>query len=90
MPGKRTVQLGVYSEAERLIRINPVLDQPHVPRPVVEKVVFHEMLHHVLPARTSGNRRCLHTKEFLECERNYRHYDEAERWLERNMRVVLA
>lgn len=90
VPGKQSVQLGTYSEAERLIRINPVLDQARVPRHVVEKVVFHEMLHHVLTPRRSARRRCLHTKEFLESEQRYARYAEAERWLKRNMRVVLG
>jgi predicted SprT family Zn-dependent metalloprotease len=90
LPGKRSVQLGTYSAPERLIRINPVLDQPRVPRHVVEKVVFHEMLHHVLTPRERQVRRCLHTKEFLEAEKHYSQYDAAEQWLQRNMKVVLA
>jgi predicted SprT family Zn-dependent metalloprotease len=89
-PGKQTVALGTYSEAERLIRINPVLDQPEVPRHVIEKVVFHEMLHHVLTPRNSGRRRCLHGKEFMEFEHRFPRYDEAEQWLEHNIKLVLA
>ena len=90
LPGKRTVQLGTYSESERLIRINPVLDQAVVPSHVIEKVIFHEMLHHVLQPAASQTRRCLHGKEFNEKERRFAHYDRAERWLQQNLRVVLA
>lgn len=90
VPGKRTVQLGTYSDAERLIRINPVLDQPRIPRHVVEKVVFHEMLHHVVTPSDNGARRCLHTKEFNEFEKRFPKYNQAERWLQRNLNVVLA
>lgn len=90
LPGKRTVQLGTYSESERLIRINPVLDQRQVPRHVVEKVVYHEMLHHVLTPKKTTGRRCLHGKEFNEHESKFPRFDEAEQWLNRNLRVVLG
>ncbi len=89
--GRKSIQLGVYDRAQRLIRIHPVLDQPHVPRHVVEKVVFHEMLHHVLDRRTAtGERRCLHGPEFLELERTYEHFTLAERWLTRNLARMVA
>lgn len=90
LPGKRTVQLGTYCESERLIRINPVLDQAAVPKHVVEKVIYHEMLHHVLPPAKAALRRCLHGREFHELEQRYPRYEQAERWLQRNLRVVLG
>jgi hypothetical protein len=45
-----SIQLGSYSSLERLIRIHPVLDKPWVPRYFVAFVVYHEMLHHMIPS----------------------------------------
>ena len=53
---KTTLQLGSYSYEDKLIRIHRVLDQPKVPRYVVEAVVYHELLHADIPPviRTAG------------------------------------
>jgi hypothetical protein len=80
---RTTIKLGSYSQNERLIRIHPALDRTWVPRYFVAYVVFHEMLHHVVPARrgneTSG-RRDLHPEEFREREHDFRHHERALRW----------
>ncbi len=80
---RQTIKLGSYSANERLIRVHPVLDRPWVPRYFVAYVLFHEMLHHVIPARrgdeTTG-RRELHPLEFRERERDFRHHDRAVKW----------
>jgi hypothetical protein len=47
---RRAIRLGSYASLERLIRIHPVLDRPWVPRYFVAYVVYHEMLHHMIPA----------------------------------------
>lgn len=53
---RTAIQLGSYSSLERLIRIHPVLDKPWVPRYFVAYVVYHEMLHHMIPS-ARGNLR---------------------------------
>src|SRR6185295_5416203 len=61
-PGRRrtsTIQLGCYSYEDHLIRVNPLLDDPTVPRAVVESVVYHELLHAALPPVAQGTRRCV-------------------------------
>jgi hypothetical protein len=89
--GKKSVQLGIYAAHERLIRIHPVLDEPGIPLHVIEKVVFHEMLHHVMGGTVSAEgRRCLHSDEFRSLERCFTQYDRAERWLRNNLRKVLG
>ena len=47
---RKTIRLGSYSDLERLIRIHPTLDRKWVPRYFVAYVVYHEMLHHMIPA----------------------------------------
>ena len=53
---RKAIKLGSYSNLERLIRIHPTLDRSWVPRYFVAFVVYHEMLHHMIPA-ARGNMR---------------------------------
>jgi hypothetical protein len=77
---RSTIKLGSYTAQERLIRVHPRLDQSFVPRYFVGFVVYHEMLHHVLPATRANGRRMLHTPEFRLRERGFRHYARAVSW----------
>lgn len=77
---RQSIKLGSYSAVERLIRVHPALDRPWVPRYFVSYIVYHEMLHHVVPAMTSGRRKLLHPPAFLERERMFRDYDRALAW----------
>lgn len=76
-----TLQLGSYSYEDRLIRVHRVLDDPEVPRYVVEAVVYHEMLHADMPPEVVNGRRQFHTPEFRRRERLYRNLGRAERWI---------
>ena len=75
-------QLGHYDPAHDTIVINRVLDRRGVPPLALEYVLFHEMLHVKHPVRIQGNRRCVHSPEFLAEERRFPGYDEARRILE--------
>ncbi|HJK95633.1 MAG TPA: SprT-like domain-containing protein [Polyangiaceae bacterium LLY-WYZ-14_1] len=87
---RRSIRLGTYCAEERLIRLHPVLDQPWVPRFFVAYIVFHEMLHHVVPAVVENGRHQFHPPEFRELERRYPDYDRAIRWEKRNLKRLLA
>lgn len=82
LDARRTIKLGSYSAEERLIRVHPVLDRPWVPRYFVSYIVYHELLHHVVPPVRVSGRTLLHPPEFLEKERLFRHYDRAIAWEE--------
>jgi len=101
---RRAIKLGSYSNLERLIRIHPVLDKPWVPRYFVAYVVYHEMLHHMIPSArgtmraaswnvsSSGGHlgpRVLHPPEFLEREQLFRKYDRALDWERRHIGRLL-
>ena len=77
---------GTIQEQDRVIRINPWLDQRFVPTWFLEYVLYHEMLHAIVPdkMRNSG-RRCVHTDEFNRREREFRFYKRARRWEEENL-----
>src|SRR5262249_55056710 len=77
---RRTIKLGSYSAIERLIRVHPSLDRPWVPRYFISSVIFHEMLHHVIPSSQGGCRRMLHPPEFRERERAFRDHERALAW----------
>lgn len=86
---RSTIKLGSYSAQEQLIRIHPRLDQPFVPRYFVSFVIFHEMLHHVMPATRVAGRRMLHPTEFRVRERRFRQYDRAIAWENANLDRLL-
>ena len=85
-PPKDHFVFGTIQEQDRVIRIHPLLDQAFVPRWYLKYVLYHEMLHSVVPDETlrSGRRR-IHTPEFNRRERAYRNYQRARRWEERNL-----
>jgi len=77
---------GTIQEEDRLIRINPSLDQPFVPVWFLRYVLYHEMLHSVVPDETiSKGRRRVHTEKFNRLERNFPSYRRARRWEEENL-----
>jgi hypothetical protein len=51
-----------------------------VPRYFVEYVVFHEMLHHMMPMPVKAGRRELHPPQFREREQRFRHFTRAIEW----------
>ncbi len=86
---RATIKLGSYAALDRLIRIHPALDRRWVPRYFVAHVVFHEMLHHVIPHGRGLGRRTLHPPEFLAREREFRHYERAITWEKRHLARLL-
>lgn len=87
---RRSIRLGTYVGEDRLIRIHPVLDALWVPRYFVRYVLFHEMLHAVIPAPTRNGRQRFHSREFRERERAYPDYERAIEWERRNLRRLLT
>ena len=81
---------GTIQEEDRVIRINPLLDQPWVPLWFLKYVLYHEMLHSVVPdEKGPGGRRRVHTDEFNRRERLFPSYRRARRWEEENLERFL-
>jgi len=78
--------LGHHDSTHETIVISKSLDSADVPEYVVEHVVFHEMLHIHHPTQHRDGRRYNHTPAFRRDERKFAHYEDAERWIERNVR----
>ncbi|MGE5207740.1 MAG: hypothetical protein ACM3KL_00260 [Alphaproteobacteria bacterium] len=85
-PPREQFVFGTIQEEDRVIRINPALDQPFVPLWFLRYVLYHEMLHSVVPDETlSRNRRRVHTEEFNRRERKFPGYRRARRWEDENL-----
>ena len=81
---------GTIQEEDRVIRINPQLDQPFVPLWFLQYILYHEMLHSIVPDESLGNgRRRVHTQEFNRRERRFPGYRRARRWEEENLAKFL-
>ncbi len=77
---------GTIQEEDRVIRINPSLDQPFVPAWFLRYVLYHEMLHSVVPDKAiGGGKRRVHTEEFNRREQEFPGYRRARRWEEENL-----
>jgi hypothetical protein len=86
----RSRALATYGFDDRTIRVSPVLDSARVPEFVLEWIVYHEMLHHVLPAEEGNGRRRFHTRRFRALERGFERYAEAQAWEKANLDWLLA
>jgi hypothetical protein len=75
--------LGHYDPSHHMIVLSKALDQRHVPRIAVEYVMFHEMLHLRYPVEHRGARRCVHTPEFKQAEKQFIGLKEAKEQLKR-------
>lgn len=84
-----SLQLGSYSYEDNLIRVHRVLDDPGVPRYVVEAVVHHELLHADMPPEVRNGRRFFHTPEFRQRERQFRLLGRANAWIQEHLPELL-
>jgi hypothetical protein len=83
---KDCIVFGTIQEEDRVIRIHPLLDQAFVPQWFLEYVVYHEMLHAVVPDEYDPNgRRLVHHEKFLEKERRFWWFKRAKAWEEENL-----
>ena len=74
---------GTIQEEDRVIRINPWLDQRFVPLWFLEYILYHEMLHVKHPLRAAACGLQAHSPEFRAEEKRFAHYARARKFLER-------
>lgn len=75
------IVFGEYFDHLRLVKIHRVLDDPFFPDYFVRYVVYHEMLHHVVPGYVNkvGHFRA-HGADFKAREREFKEYERAIAW----------
>jgi predicted metal-dependent hydrolase len=87
---RHSLRLGSFDPEGRVVRIHPVLDQDAVPVWFVRYVLFHELLHAVLPPRLGqGSRWVHHGREFRRRERDYADYSRAIAWEKAHMSELI-
>lgn len=77
---RTSIRFGAYDDNLQLIRISRLLDQPFVPQYVIASVVFHEMLHQLIPRQRVNGRWSVHPPAFRQQERQFSHYQHAKQW----------
>jgi hypothetical protein len=80
--------LGHHDATHQTIVVSKSLDSADVPRYVLEYIVYHEMLHIHHPPVHHNGRRYNHTPAFRADERKFEYFEEAEQWIERNVRKL--
>lgn len=69
------VMFGSYDREREIIKIHRRLDRAHIPRYFIAFVIYHEMLHHILPPIISKRRRRrIHHPEFTQKEQEFHDY----------------
>jgi hypothetical protein len=87
---RRTIKTGVYVHDSRTIRIHPTLDRAEVPEFYVAAVIFHEMLHQVIPVQSRNGRRMIHGPAFRERERTFPDHLRAKAWEGSHLAILLS
>ena len=83
--GRKSVTWASFRDLGKggLIRVNALLDNPRVPRYVIESLVFHEILHFIVPAQVNNKKWDIHSRKFNEIMAKFPHHEKAERWKEK-------
>ncbi len=85
---KQSITCGLFDHPHRLIKVHRQLDQPIIPKYYVEFIVYHEMLHFVIPPyRNDRGMMCIHGHEFKEKEKRFLQYQEVKHWEKTNPKV---
>lgn len=79
---RRSIRLGSYNHVTTEVRIHPLLNSRNVPAYVIESIIHHEYLHHVLGPD--------HNRRFHAHERQFRYYRESQEWVRRNLFLLLG
>lgn len=71
----RSIRFGSWDGATRTVRVHPRLDDERVPAEFVHYIVYHELLHSVVPPERKGGRVYHHTRTFRALERQFPDYE---------------
>jgi predicted SprT family Zn-dependent metalloprotease len=85
---KRSRRLGSYNPETDTITLHPVLDQASIPLYVLASVLHHEMCHAFVPSKKVRGRLCHHTQEFKKREKAFSHYQLANQWIKKNLKLL--
>jgi hypothetical protein len=72
---RRSIRYGSWDAATRTVRVNPLLDDSRIPADFLRYIVFHEMLHSIVPDRVARGRRQPHSAQFRSIEKTFPEFD---------------
>jgi hypothetical protein len=78
-------RLGFYDHKRELLIISKIFDHSRVPEDVVLYLLYHEMLHVLLPVNEKNQRRKIHTARFRQLEHEFPNYQKSNRWIKKNL-----
>ncbi len=78
-------RLGFYDHSRNLLVISRIFDKKRIPDYVREFLMYHEMLHIVIPVQKKNGRRSIHPIHFVQKEKCFREYDQVQKWLKRKL-----
>ena len=83
------IRFGSWHGGTKTVRVHPILDDPRAPREFVRYIVFHEMLHAVVPETVSGSRRRIHSAQFKALEKSFPNFREMQKVATRLVKTLL-
>lgn len=85
----RRITFGLYEDPLKLIKIHKILDHPFFPPYFVSYVVYHEMVHAVVPGEMNERGQfCIHTAPFKALERQFADYERARAWEKKHIHQI--
>ena len=88
---RRRITFGQYFSGLRLIKMHRMLDDPFFPEFFVSFILYHEMLHSVVPgSKDTRGRFCIHGRAFKERERAFEDYQKAIEWEKNNKAKIFG
>jgi hypothetical protein len=86
----RQIVFGKYDAKRQLIKIHRRLDSPLFPAYFVEYIIYHEMLHYLIPPKLAASGRWeIHGRAFKQREKEHREFDKVQHWLKTYKRTYL-
>lgn len=80
---KAYTRLGFYDRERDLLVISRIFDARKTEPDVIDFLMYHEMLHILIPVRHNGGRRQVHPPQFKQLERSFPNYEKIEKWIRR-------
>lgn len=75
-------RFGSYNSRTQIVKVHRMLDHPNVPQYCVAFILYHEILHHVLPPiKISRGKRKIHHRAFVLKEKEFQEYSLAKEFL---------
>jgi hypothetical protein len=85
----RSIRYGSWDTTTQTIRVHPILDDSQVKADFLRYIVFHEMLHTIVPEAKINGRRFDHSPQFRALERTFPNIDEMQALSQKLLDVLI-